>query len=325
MFDDGELRFRIATIADREAILDLRRRCFPDDDAEKMDSRFWNWQFLEAPAGPGMIALAEIDGRPAAHAAFLPQTYVVEGALVPAAMAMDAMTHPELQGRGVFTSLQAFAVREAESRFQFGTAFQIRPPSLSPMLRSGWVSRLRVPVLVRPVSLRKLVATSTGMETSAEAEASAVELAATAAEFFEPNLIHQHRPAEYFSWRYLENPVWRYDVRARRIGREVVAYLITRRTTLKGFYTLAVVDIAWRSGHKREAARLVRDALRRTGAQLAAAFITTGHPAFSLFLRAGFVPGPHRFRLLLHELGQSTIVPLRQLRWALMWADTDHL
>jgi hypothetical protein len=325
LLNDGEARFRVATTADRDSILALRGRCFPGEDAEKMDSRFWEWELLNAPAGPGLTILAEVAGRPAAHVAFLPQTYVIDGTFSVAGMAFDAMTDPELQGRGLFTRLQTFAVREAAGLFRFGAAYQIRPPSLSPMLRSGWASRLRVPVLVRPVSLRKLIAGRATLETRGQVEGSAEELAATAAEFFPPKLIHQHRGPEYFTWRYLESPVWKYDIRARRSHAKVVAYVITRETTLKGFSTLALVDLAWRPGHRRDAAMLVREAVRRTSAQLAAALITTAHPAFPLLLRAGFLPGPHRFRLLLHDLGQTPPLPLRQSRWALMWGDTDHL
>ena len=324
--DVKSFQFREATVADREAILALRQRCFPGQDQEKLDPRFWDWEFSNSPAGPGLSYLAEVNGRAVAHFALVPQTYVVDGACVPAAMAIDAMTDPQLRGRGVYTRLHAYALDHAKSRFRFGVAYQIRRPALAPLLRNGWSPRLKLPVLVRPVSLRKLVTRGGPVGQAGSAvHWTPEELAAVALEFFTRNTVHQHRSPRYFSWRYRQNPLWKYEVRVRRAESDVLAYLITRRTNLKGFSTLALVDMAWRRGHDRDAAAILGDALRDAPAQLAAALITTSHPAFSLLLRTGFLPGPHRFRFLLREIDPTGMVPLRASRWALMWGDTDHL
>jgi hypothetical protein len=72
------------------------------------------------------------------------------------------------------------------------------------------------------------------------------------------------------------------------------------------------VDVAWRQGRARDAA-----ALLHSDATLHAALVTPAHPAFGWFLRRGFLPGPHRFRLLARGVIEA--------KWALSWGDTDHL
>ena len=312
------LTFRLASTGDREAILALRRKCFPGEDVEKLDPRFWDWQFL---AGRGLAFLAEEDGRPVAHFALLRQTYMMGGAPVPTVMAVDAMTDPRERARGVYTRLHAFAMRHAETRFRVGTAFQIRALALSPLLRNGWAEQFRIPVLVRPVSVMSLVRRPSTPEGSV-VEGSAEELASVASAFFGAEHIRQDRTAEYVAWRYLGSPVWKYDIRVARTNGKAVAYCVTRRTVLKGFSTLAVVDIAWKPGHRLDARGILREALRKAHTQLAAALITSTHPAFGLLVRAGFLPGPYRFRFLVRPFGA---IPSGDQRWALMWGDTDHL
>lgn len=333
----NDIVFRAATAADRENILALRGRCFPEDP-EKRDPRFWEWEFQEAPAGRAMVFVAEDNGVVVAHFALLPQTYMLDGTPVAAVLAVDAMTAHEYRARGVYTRLHAFALGEAERRFQIGAGYQIRPEALPPLLRNGWKNRLRLPVLVRPLSWRALVQRLAGRRTPPAAVAisgrpqlertAMAELAAVAAEFMEPADVYQQRSSDFFTWRYLTSPIWKYDMVAGRSDGSIVAYVITRRTVLKGFSTLALVDIGWRRGHDRVAKTLLRETFRRetaAGTELTAALISRAHPAFPLLLRFGLMPGPHRFQFLLRSFHQPTMERLNQARWALMWGDTDHL
>ena len=85
----------------------------------------------------------------------------------------------------------------------------------------------------------------------------------------------------------------------------------TRETTLKGIPTLAILDLT------------TKPTLPPTKARLAAALITWRHPLLPQLLRSGFLPSPYRFRFLVNAF-DSRIDPKRE-RWALTWADTDHL
>ena len=161
----------------------------------------------------------------------------------------------------------------------------------------------RVPVLVRPAffSWGKSAAQSIGAE----------EMARIAWK----DGCGVARTADFLRWRFFENPRWKY-----RITGNDRAYLVARRTTLKGFDTMAIVDLAWQD--RAAAKELLRDIVRHAkseGCQLVAALVSPAHPAFGLFILHGFMPGPHSFRLLVHP------PELARKKWRVMWADTDHL
>lgn len=298
------VHFREATAADRERILALRARCFGDVDPEKLDPRFWDWEFGRARMFVGQLSGDGGDGELATHLALLELPHMLDGVQVSGALAVDAMTSPDARGQGAFSGV----VREAmaASSYTVATAYQIRSAVLGAMLRGGFAVAERVPVLLRPAFTFRQPAALPPLRQSDAAWMS--ELGG------KDGCIA--RTPEFLSWRFFENPHWTYRV----TGIRDAAYLVTRRTTLKGFDTLAVVDLAWRE--KKTARRLLHDAIAHARAErctLVAALVSRRHPAFGMLLRAGFLPGPHWFRLLVHPREQASHA------WRVMWADTDHL
>jgi len=286
---------RRAGAADRDAILALRARCFGDVDPEKRDPRFWDWEFSKAKLF--------VDDAVSTHIALVPLQYDIGGRVIDGAIAVDAMTAPEARGRGLFGRAVGAAV-EGEPLV---TAYEIRGGALGSMLRGGFVIAERVPVLVRP-----FLSIHTSPRGARVGKPAPHEMAEIAAAMPGPRV---HRSADFLRWRFFENPHWKYDVAANDD-----AYIVTRRTTLKGHDTLAIADLAWRD--VRAARALVRDAVARAHdlrCRFAAAFVSLGHPAFPLLLRHGFLPGPHWFKLLVRP-GTAA-----RERWRVMWADTDHL
>lgn len=288
------MHFREATAADREAILQLRRRCFGDVDREKGDPRFWQWEFARA-----RMFVGEANDGIATHVALLEWPQHIDGKAVRGALAVDAMTSPDARGQGAFTQVMELALRNSDHIV--ATAYQIRGAVLGAMLRSGWAVAERIPLLLRPAALWK-EQPSPNVRTLTRND---LEWMGTIA-----------RSPEFLAWRFFDNPCWTY----RLTGIDNAAYLVARRTRLKGLDTYAIVDLGWRD--VRAAKALLRDAVRQAreeGCLLTAALVSRRHPAFGLFLRRGFVPGPHWFRLLVHPPA------LAKQRWRVMWADTDHL
>jgi hypothetical protein len=296
------LTFREATAHDRAAILALRERCFGVTDPEKLDPRFWDWEFRDA-----RIFVGERDGAIVTHFALLPY-----GGF---ALAVDAMTAPEARGSGAYSGVVGHALEAVRGDFEVAHAYQIRDAVLGPMLRNGWTHEESIPVLVRPASLRALLKLPVAPRARNGAELLRREHAEEMASLA--------RTREWIEWRFFDNPRWTYRVTGvRDAAGRLSAWLVARRTTLKGQDTLAIVDVAFRD---RKAARdLIRDAVAEAnnlGCPLAAAFVSRAHPARALLHRSLFVPGPHRFRLLVHNLGR----PRRREPWRVTWADTDHL
>ena len=253
---------REATAADRDGIEILRQRCFPDDPIEK-----------HFP--PSRVFVAEAEGRPVAHLAFVDQTYLIDGVTHRAALATDAMTDPDFRRQGLFSRVAGFARDAIRNDYAFSTAWQIRDAVLPAMVRNGWEPVLRAPVFVRPLWGKR----GHSGATPARVEPRSSRFA-----------------APYYT---------------------STANLVTREAVLKGHRTLCLVDLT--AGAKAE----IRAAMRATECRLAAALLSWRHPAVPLLLRLGFLPGPHRFRFLVNAFDRR-IDPLR-VRWALSWADTDHL
>ena len=98
------------------------------------------------------------------------------------------------------------------------------------------------------------------------------------------------------------------------------AHIVTRETTLRGHRTLAIADI---KGPARPLLKHAFGQARAKGIRLAAALMSLRHPSLPLLLSMGFLPSPHRFRFLVNVFDPR--LDLRRARWALTWADTDHL
>lgn len=286
------LDVREGTRADRDAILALRARCFAGEDPEKQDPRFWEWEF-----GNGGRFFVAVDGdRVVAHLGFVPQLQM---------LAVDAMTDPDYRRQHLFSRVVECARDTLRDSVRFSCAFQIREAVLPAMVKGGWKVAARAFVLVKALSVTRFLGSSVPRATAPPEDPSnrATE---------QPIPAHLH-------WRFFENPLWKYDVHSNDD-----AYVITRRTTLRGLDSVAIADLGWPKGKERAGRALLREVYakgRAEGAQVAAVLITLGHPALPLLVRSGFLPSPHRFRFLVNDFGQ----PLGRKKWALTWADTDHL
>lgn len=299
------IEIREATAEDRDAILALRARCFPSEDLEKRDPRFWEWAYRG-----GRMFIAEDQRRVVAHLGFMRQPHVIDGHRVESAFAMDAMTDPDYRGRRLFAQVATYARDAISNVIPISTAWQIRARVLSGITAAGWKVTDSARVLLRPIVPLRLLAGHVERTTDVHA------MASIAREFFnDPATAHVDRNPEWLRWRYFENPHWQYDITANDH-----AYLVTRRTKLKGIDTLAIVDIAWRRNRSRDAAALLAHALRTARTPIAATLVTRAHPAYGFFLRRGFLPGPHRFNLLVQDFALDS-----GARWSLAWGDTDHL
>ncbi|HET7436491.1 MAG TPA: hypothetical protein VFN10_17400, partial [Thermoanaerobaculia bacterium] len=132
---------------------------------------------------------------------------------------------------------------------------------------------------------------------------------------------HQPRTNDFLHWRFEANPLWRYTIQ-----RNEGAYVISRRTLLRGHDTLAIADVGWQPQREGDVKLLLRDAIgraRAAGLRFAATLATLSHPAMPMFVRGGFLPSPHRFRFLVNAFDPS--LNIARARWGLSWADTDHL
>ncbi|MBI5279818.1 MAG: GNAT family N-acetyltransferase [Burkholderiales bacterium] len=81
----------------------LFRACFPG--ANKFDLPYLRWLYRENPDGAVVGFDAIEGGRLAAHYACIPATALIEGKPARVLLSLNTATHPDFQGKGLFTQL----------------------------------------------------------------------------------------------------------------------------------------------------------------------------------------------------------------------------
>ena len=145
----GGIHIRAATPDDDPAVLGLLEASMgwiPDDLA----ARFFVWKHREGPFGPSpsWVAVDRDTGRIVGLRTFLRWRF----AGVEAVRAVDTATHPDFQGRGIFSRLTLHALNDLRT---MGVAFVFNTPnerSRPGYLKMGWQTVGRLPVAVRPRS-----------------------------------------------------------------------------------------------------------------------------------------------------------------------------
>jgi GNAT superfamily N-acetyltransferase len=123
---------------------------------DELHARLFAWKHRENPFGVSPAWVATSGGRVVGFRTFLRWEFVLDGRPVRAVRAVDTATHPDHQGRGVFTALTTHALaalREDGVDFVFNTPNERSRPGY---LRMGWQPVRRLPVRARPASLASL-------------------------------------------------------------------------------------------------------------------------------------------------------------------------
>jgi GNAT superfamily N-acetyltransferase len=241
---------RPATDGDRPAVLALLQASLgwvPDDAYE----RFFDWKHRQSPFGPSPAWVAVDGDRVVGFRTFMRWEFVRGGAPVRAVRAVDTATHPDYQGRGLFTALTRSALDDLR---RDGVAFVFNTPndkSRPGYLKMGWRLVGRLPVAARPRSplslLRVARARTAADKWSAETGAgvpAAEELGdrEAAARWLEaadgddpaspgpsPSVLRTHRTPEYLAWRYGFDALRYRALRVGDDGEGVVVFRLRRR------------------------------------------------------------------------------------------------
>jgi GNAT superfamily N-acetyltransferase len=215
----------------------------PDDPNEA----FFRWKHVENPAGISPMWVAVDQGRLVGVRVFLQWRFDTgDGGSAQGVRAVDTATHPEAQGRGIFSRLTTSALTDLRHEgvdFVFNTPNDQSRPGY---LKMGWQVVGRVPVVVRPRGLRSLAtmvrarvpadkwsqSTSAGQPASqvlGQTEAVAALLAQLGATRPGGGL-RTHRSIEHLRWRYRFEPLrYRAVVAAGGPARGLAVFRVRRR------------------------------------------------------------------------------------------------
>jgi GNAT superfamily N-acetyltransferase len=125
---------------------DLFRACFPTTD--KFTGAYLRWLYVDNPDGAALGFDAWDGERLAAHYACVPARAWVEGEQVAVLLSLNTATHPDYQGKGLFTRLAALTY-EAGAAAGFDGVYGVANANSTP----GFVRKLGFQ-LVRPLEAR---------------------------------------------------------------------------------------------------------------------------------------------------------------------------
>ena len=143
---------------DREKILSLRKIVMGAFEEDKLDPKFWRWEFAEGPDGGAFIYIIEEEMRIVGHFADIPRRFSVKGKTVKGTLSLDLMVHPDYWRRGFFFKMGTYAARKVkEENGRFMIAFPIREETIYGLKKIGWQAVNDLPVIAYPVRFHGIV------------------------------------------------------------------------------------------------------------------------------------------------------------------------
>jgi GNAT superfamily N-acetyltransferase len=292
-----DLTIRRAAPDELDELIGLARLALGWDDRHEQAELF-RWKHLENPFGVSPAWVAVDAGTLVGFRTFLRWRWSRPGdAPLDAVRAVDTATHPDHQGRGIFTRLTLAALPELADE---GVQFVFNTPNAQSRpgyLKMGWHQLGRVPIAVHPRSPRDLMGmirarkpaskwsepTTVGVDASeffADGEAVARLLSVQPLRAGMTTL----RSPEFLQWRYgLDALHYRCLPVGDRVEDGAIVFRVrTRGTALE----VTVCDALVPSPHRSLIHRMLRELTTRTGATYA-----IGTPASCPFPAAVPVPG----------------------------------
>jgi len=159
--DGGDLTIRRATAADRPEILALLAASLGRDGTDARYEALFAWKHELNAFGRSPTWLACDGDRVAGIRVLMPWEFRRGELTIRAVRAVDTATHPDYQGRGIFTRLTLHAIEELRAEgvdFVFNTPNDQSRPGY---LKMGWQVVGQIPVAVRvrnPLAARRMVA-----------------------------------------------------------------------------------------------------------------------------------------------------------------------
>lgn len=336
-------------------ILSLRKIVFGEMEKDKLEPRFWRWEFMEAPDGKALIYIVQDGERIIAHFADIPRRFSVNGEAVLATLSLDLMVHPDYRREGLFTAMGRYgAQRVKQKNGLFMTAFPIRSETIQGLIKIGWEKVVQLPVIVYPIRFSGIVdrylrfkplsiliggvATCLyllrfGWSKGKKAEGIQIEEVVQLDEAFDDFWqgasrlfsVLGVRTRQYLNWRYVKHPTRRYTVYQAIEEGKMKGYIVLRTVRLLSFSSAVIVDLL--ALDERALFALVEKGVqhsREAHVDLLGFMVPKTHPYYHSLKRWGFLRSLKAFSFMIFDHVQKK--NLSHLEgWYVNWGDTDVL
>jgi hypothetical protein len=287
----------------RQELVELMASVWDDPQA----GEHVEWWFDESPVEPGVIRLAEVEGKLAGTLGMSYVPMLIGGERQVVAMPVRGVSLAEFRGLGIFSKLELENEHESLRRGA-RIALTIPNPRSHPIfLRHDWRPLATQRVWGRPLRFRPAPARPSrpgprriGGVTVEPVERFGPEVEAAwrqAAPLHGDQVIGE---AAYLNWRYVDAP---HDYRRFRADD---GYAVVRRMTERGIDTGMICTLV-AATPRTARALLARCAEEMRGAQMLAALRPPAHRA--AWLAAGFLPTPRTMTTLGKPLAPGAVLP----------------
>jgi GNAT superfamily N-acetyltransferase len=338
---------------DMEGILSLRGVAFGEEEKDKLNPRFWRWEFIDGPAGKAFIYIVEDQNEIIGHFADIPRRFSVQGEAVLGTLSLDLMVHPDYWRKGIFEAMGRYGAEKVkQENGVFLTAFPIRLETILGLKKIGWKELAKLPVLVYPIRFRGILNRYVhfpplglllggivrffyfllyGLKMRKEKGGIEIDQVGSLDELFDDfwqkaSVLHPVigiRNRDYLNWRYLQHPTRNYVIyRAKKRG-EMRGYIVLRKVDLLKFNSAVIVDLL--ALDEETLSALVEEGIQHSQqekADLLGFMVPQDHLYGKVLRRKGFLPSLKTFLFMIYPHPDKGIF-LSPEKWYVNWGDTD--
>lgn len=188
---------------DEAQILELFKLAFN----KEMTPEYWKWRFQDNPFTKDIMIHLMWDGdKMVGHYAICPIEMVIDGEVCMTAFSMTTMTHPEYNGRGIFTQLSSSLYEELKTQhgYKMVWGFPNNNSHYAFIKNLKWNNVATLPMLSLSKAKLKAVENLQYSVVGAFDEGLASKLNTTSKK------IKINKTADYLNWRYNSNPFAEY-------------------------------------------------------------------------------------------------------------------
>ena len=191
---------------DEKAILDLFKLAFN----KEMTMEYWKWRFQDNPfSNEFMIHLMWEGDLLVGHYAISPIEMIVNDEVTKTALSMTTMTHPEYNGRGIFTQLSSSLYNELKEKYKYAMVwgFPNNNSHYAFIKNLKWKNLATIPMLSLKRASFKKIESDLNFEQHSNFTASLSQKLSSV-----NKVVRINKTEKYFNWRYVTNPSADYKI-----------------------------------------------------------------------------------------------------------------
>jgi GNAT superfamily N-acetyltransferase len=318
---------------DEEAVLRLLTASLGGGPAGSRPAEFFRWKHIDNPFGRSLMLVAQDGDRVVGLRAFMRWRFRAGPRTIEAVRAVDTATHPDYQGRGIFSRLTRAALEElrGSADLVFNTP---NDQSLPGYMKMGWRSVGSVPVFVKMNHPARFavgasrMANEDAVPTSEDPAALVLGDSGGVEELLRAidrdGRISTARDPGYLRWRYGDAPLLNYRAVCLRARDRISGIGIFRVRPRGPLWEATVAEVIVRSGDRKAAAATLHEIRRCVGVDHLTWSAPVGWTAREARRRTMSIRAPGGITLVTNTLGRVLEPdPLAMSSWALTLGDLE--